>query len=85
MLPDKSVDAQYVEMGDSAMVFRVRWWIESYLDTRPMLDLVHTTLQYALDEAGIESPYPTQTLNLHIDGEKAERVPQVLGERDRAS
>ncbi len=85
VLLDKPVDVLYIEMGDSAMIFRLRWWIESYLDTRPMLDLVHTTLQYALDEAGIESPYPTQTLNLHIDGEKAERVPQVLGERDRAS
>ena len=25
VLPDKPVDARYVEIGDSAMVFRVRW------------------------------------------------------------
>ena len=34
VLEDKPVDALYNEMGDSAMVFRVRWWIESYTDSR---------------------------------------------------
>ena len=67
VLQDKPVDALYVEMGDSAMSFRVRWWIESYEDTRRMFDRVHTVLQRALDEAGIESPFPTQTLNLQVE------------------
>ena len=64
VLEDKPVDALYIEMGDSAMIFRIRWWIESYIDTRRMFDRVHRAIQRALDEAGIESPYPTQTLNL---------------------
>jgi len=68
VLPDKPVDALYIEMGESAMIFRVRWWIESYVDTRRMLDQVHTALQDALDEAGIESPFPTQNLNLRFTG-----------------
>jgi small-conductance mechanosensitive channel len=38
VLPDKPVDALYNEMGDSAMIFRVRWWIESYADTRRVID-----------------------------------------------
>ena len=38
VLPDKPVDALYVEMGESAMTFRARWWIESYVDTRRMFD-----------------------------------------------
>jgi len=67
VLPDRPVDALYVEMGDSAMVFRVRWWIESYRDTRRMFDKVHTALQHALDEAGIECPFPTQSVNLWIE------------------
>ncbi len=67
VLQDKPIDALYIEMGDSAMIFRVRWWIESYVDTRRMLDRVHTAVQHALDEAGIESPYPTQTINLQVD------------------
>jgi MscS family membrane protein len=42
VLSDRPVDALYIDMGDSAMVFRVRWWIESYEDTRRMFDRVHT-------------------------------------------
>jgi small-conductance mechanosensitive channel len=57
----------YNEMGASAMIFRVRWWIESYVDTRRVIDRVHTALQYALDEAGIESPFPTQNVNLQVE------------------
>jgi MscS family membrane protein len=74
VLLDRPVDALYVEMGDSAMLFRVRWWIESYRDTRRMFDKVNTALQHALDEAGIESPFPTQTLNLHFDQQAQERM-----------
>jgi MscS family membrane protein len=74
VLADRPVDALYIEMGDSAMVFRVRWWIESYVDTRRMFDKVHTALQHALDEAGIECPFPTQTLNIQMNSEAAEYV-----------
>ncbi|MGD9049447.1 MAG: mechanosensitive ion channel family protein [Anaerolineae bacterium] len=69
VLKDKPVDALYIEMGESSMIFRVRWWIESYEDTRRMFDRVHTVLQNALDAEGIESPFPTQNLNLRLDGE----------------
>ncbi|MFN2137754.1 MAG: mechanosensitive ion channel family protein, partial [Candidatus Promineifilaceae bacterium] len=65
VLRDKPVDVLYNEMGDFAMVFRVRWWIQTYADTRRVTDQVHTALQEALDEAGIYSPYPTQTVRLH--------------------
>jgi len=66
VLQDMPVDALYIEMGDSAMVFRVRWWIESYVDTRRMFDRVHTALQQALDAAGIDLPFPTQTLDVRL-------------------
>ncbi len=84
VLQDKPVDALYIEMGDSAMIFRVRWWIESYVDTRRVIDRVHTALQHALDEAGIESPYPTQSLNLRIGAETAERLGWAAAESERA-
>jgi small-conductance mechanosensitive channel len=71
VLQEQPVDALYVEMGDSAMIFRVRWWIGSYEDTRRMFDRVHTLLQQALDEAGIESPFPTQTLNVQFEGNQS--------------
>jgi small-conductance mechanosensitive channel len=78
VLPDRPVDALYNEMGDSAMVFRVRWWIESYEDARPMYDRVHTALQDALDAAGIESPFPIQTLNLEVEPGAGEALSQML-------
>jgi MscS family membrane protein len=64
VLPEMGVDALYMEMGDSAMIFRVRWWIETYADTRRMEDRVNTALQKAFDQNGIVSPYPTQTVIL---------------------
>ena len=67
VLTDMPVEALYIEMGNSAMVFRVRWWIESYVDTLAMFDRVHDALQDALDAAGIEMPYPTRTLRFHSD------------------
>jgi small-conductance mechanosensitive channel len=70
VLQEEPVDALYIEMGDSAIIFRVRWWIGSYEDTRRMFDRVHTTLQQALDEAGVESPFPTQTLNVQLEGDR---------------
>ena len=64
VLQDKPIDALYVEMGSSAMTFRVRWWIHSYVDTRRMFDRVNTALQNALDEAGIECPFSTMDINI---------------------
>ena len=77
-MPDKPVDALYVEIGDSAMTFRMRWWIDYHQDWEKTYDCIHTALQNALDDAGIESPFPTQTLHLHVEPEVAERVSRAL-------
>jgi small-conductance mechanosensitive channel len=69
VLPDKPVDILYNEMGDSSMSIRVRWWINSFADKRHMYDKVNTAMQHAIDEAGIESPFPTQQLNVSLDSE----------------
>jgi MscS family membrane protein len=84
VLRDKPVDALYIEMGDSAMIFRVRWWIESYADTRRMYDRVHTVLQNALDEAGIESPFPTQNINVHLERETTGQLSGMLPQPGQA-
>ena len=42
VLDYRNVDALYIEMAPSGIVFRVRWWIESYQETRRNLDQVHT-------------------------------------------
>lgn len=73
VLEDKPVDALYNEMGDSAMIFRVRWWIESYTDTRRILDRVHTSIQTALDADSIEIPFPTASQHVQLE-------PETIGE-----
>jgi small-conductance mechanosensitive channel len=65
LLPDAEIEVLYDEMGDSAMILRVRWWIESYVDARRRRDQAHRALEKALDAAGIEMPYPTQALHLY--------------------
>lgn len=74
VLKDKPVDALYLKMGDNAMIFHIRWWIESYIDTRRMFDKVNTALQKCFDENGIISPYPTQNINFNIDLENTKRL-----------
>lgn len=64
VLQDKPVEALYVRMAEQAMIFRIRWWIESYVDTRRMFDSVNTALQKAIDEAGIETPFPTYNIQM---------------------
>ena len=80
VLPDRPVEALYNEMGDYAMIFRVRWWIESYEDTRRIYDRVHTALQVAMDEAGIISPYPTHDTNFKIESEQAVKLADAFKE-----
>ena len=70
VLDDKPVDVLYNQMGDSAMTFRVRWWIESYVDTRRIYDRVNTALQNTLDEAGVDMPFITYTVNLKTSPEE---------------
>ena len=74
VLPNLPVDALYVEMSPSAMTFRVRWWIDSYVDTRRMFDRVNTALQNALDEAGIEMPFNTYDINIRNMPGKADEI-----------
>jgi small-conductance mechanosensitive channel len=80
VLPAEPVDALYAEIGGSGMIFRVRWWIDFYRDWERAYDCVHTTLRQALAEAGIESPYPSQSLNVDVDHRKLAEVWQAWQE-----
>jgi len=77
VLPDEPVDALYVEIGDSDMIFRVRWWIDFHQDWERSYDHVHTALHNALAQAGIESPYPSQSLNVEVDDQTLAEVWQA--------
>ena len=82
VLDDKPVDVLYHEMGDSAMIFRVRWWIDSYVDTQSVIDRVHSVLQDALDAAEIDMPFPTQNTNFQIEPQMAAQLWQAWKKGD---
>jgi small-conductance mechanosensitive channel len=71
VLSEMGVDALFEEMGESAMIFVVRWWIDSFADFRRVLDRVNTALQNALDQNGVVCPYPTSTVILRSEAPAA--------------
>lgn len=77
VLLDHPIDALLLRFGDSALIFRVRWWIESYVDTRRMFDKVNTAIYSALEEAGIELPFPQQEVHHKLDPVDLNRIKQA--------
>jgi hypothetical protein len=55
----------------------VRWWIDFHQDWERSYDRIHTALRNALAEAGIESPCPSQSLNLQVDDQTLAEVWQA--------
>jgi len=64
VLADKPVDILFMEFGDSAMILRVRWWVESYMDARRITDRVNEAIYQAMEQAQIEMPAPMMTVEL---------------------
>jgi len=62
VLLDHPVEALFLEFGDSSLIFRVRWWLMSYVDTRRMFDKVNTEIYKALNAANIEIPFPQRVV-----------------------
>ena len=67
VLLDKPIDALFVDFGESTITFRIRWWIDSYVDTQRMFDKVNEALLKGFNEAGIKMPNMTYDLNLKVD------------------
>ncbi len=74
VMQDKPVEALFLEFGPSALIFRVRWWLDSYVDTRRMFDSVNTAIYDALRSAGIEIPYPHQVIRHKLTDEQSGRL-----------
>ena len=75
----RPVEALFLEFGAYALVFRVRWWIESYVDTRRMFDKVNTVLYAALKQAGIEIPFPQQHVYIRVADRDDDNISNLLG------
>jgi small-conductance mechanosensitive channel/predicted small secreted protein len=78
VLKEKPVDALFLEFGDTNMVFRIRWWIDSYIDTRRMFDRVNQALITALQGAGIDMPFTTYDVNIKFNGERGENIVKAV-------
>lgn len=78
VLSEHPVEALFLEFGDSALIFRVRWWLESYIDTRRMFDSVNTAIYHALNEAGIEIPFPQRVVWHRIEPTEKKGIVEVL-------
>lgn len=78
VLGDHPVEALFLEFGDSALNFRVRWWLESYIDTRRMFDSVNTAIYLALNKAGIEIPFPQRVVTHKVDPSGKNRIIEVV-------
>ena len=85
VLPDKPVDALLVELGDSALKFSVRWWIDSYTDTSFIDDAVHSAILGGLAAAGIESPLTAYDIHLKLPPGEAKKYLRELRDDDADS
>jgi small-conductance mechanosensitive channel len=74
VLAEKPVEVLLLEFGDSALKFRVRWWLDSYTDTRNVYDQVHRVMYKALDQAGIEMPFSTYDVNMKVSPEDVKMI-----------
>lgn len=60
---DRPIEVYAREFNSSSMDFTVRWWARSTpLDMHQSRDKVVTAIKLALDQAGIEIPFPYRTL-----------------------
>lgn len=74
----RDVEALFTSMGDSALIFDVRFWVDTYADTYVMADRVNTAVYKALNEAGIEIPFPQRDVHHKFSVEDAEVLRNVL-------
>ncbi|MDX1615223.1 MAG: mechanosensitive ion channel family protein [Candidatus Promineifilaceae bacterium] len=68
IMHERPVEALMLEFADSALIFRVRCWIENYVETRRVMDKMNSALYKALNEAGIAIPFPQRVVQLQPNG-----------------
>lgn len=64
-----------MEHGDSSVNFHIRYWTKSVISgVKNAQDEVATAVKYALDDAGIEIPYPYRTVEFFDKTEQAKQA-----------
>ena len=83
VMKDERIEALFLQFGESAMIFRVRCWIEHYVETRRIMDKLNTCLYEALHEANIEMPAPEYALYHRVAPKDRDGLVAVLRESRR--
>lgn len=65
VMKEERIEALFLKFGDSALEFKVRCWIEHYVETRRVVDKMNTALYQAFNEAGIVIPFPQRDVHLY--------------------
>jgi MscS family membrane protein len=61
---DPEPRVRFVEMGDSALIFRVQGWIDEPIMRGACIDGLNTTIYKALGQANIEIPFPQRVVHM---------------------
>jgi len=64
VMKNKPIEALLLEFGTSSLDFRVRCWIEHFVETRRVIDKMNTALYHALQRENILIPFPQRDLHL---------------------
>jgi len=67
VMKDERIEALFLEFQDSGLLFRVRCWIEHYVETRRVIDKLNTTIYKALNDASIEIPFPQRVVHMQYE------------------
>jgi small-conductance mechanosensitive channel len=65
VLEHRRVEALFLRFGENALIFRVRWWLDSYYDARRMFDKVNSAIYAALNDQLISISPPLQVDTYH--------------------
>jgi small-conductance mechanosensitive channel/CRP-like cAMP-binding protein len=79
VLGEPAPDAAPLDFGDSAVVYRLRYWIADFADEIAIDGEVRTRVWYATRRAGMEIPFPIRTIVPSTD-----QAPDVTGMRRAA-
>jgi len=61
---DPEPRVRFVDMGDSALIFRVQGWVDEPITRGACIDGLNTAIYKALGQAGIEIPFPQRVVHM---------------------
>ena len=64
VVADPTPRIRFVEMGDSALIFRIQGWVDEPVNRGSCIDGLNTAIYKALARADIEIPFPQQVVHV---------------------